>query len=316
MLLVVALVFGACVPRPEPVPDVLEQYFFYLPLVIRCDSPPRFGVQDEHVAHYEEYADISRVVITVEWAEGIEERLPWITPYWPTMASIRGGTPDEYKLWPGVVCSPPAGEYYDEFADFVLEVAETGVMAIEVWNEPNMSTTSYPFIGCWGTSYAAGAAYGDLVRVVYDAVKSEYPDVEIVIGSLAFSYSDFVAGMLASATGHYDAVSFHCYVPHPGGSFATCGGYAEWLATKTSAPLAMSETAVLSYQPCDVDYAGRQVEWWNYLMDSDFVDWFAWYTIGGNGWPEACPTDLTWDGPETPVYLQYLEDGSFWGGGM
>jgi len=278
-------------------------YTLFIPTAIFM-MQPRAGVYDEG-NHRNLYAPLSRVVIPASWSTGVPPHLAkTAADYW-TMAALRGPVPED-KRANGMSCSPPSEQAYQDYANFALEIATTGVAAIEIGNEPNVGVDAYPFIGCWGEDEQAGRMYGDLVRVVYDTVKPAYTDTQIIAGALIMLKNDFVPGMLASAGGHYDAVSFHGYTRHPDYDPSPIVDYAAWLRQYTDRPLVMPETAVISDIGCDETYQARQVEHWHWLAGFDAVDWFAWYTIAGNGWPVDCPSDMY----PNPVYYEYLSAGS------
>jgi len=278
-------------------------YTVMLPIIV--NPPSSFWAVYDEGNHRSLYAPWSRIIIPASWSTGVPPHLAKTAAQWWTMACLRGPVPEDKRLYSNVDCSPPDEQYYQEYADFTLEIAATGVKAIELGNEPNLAYSNIPFVGCWGTDYAAGRRYGDLARVVYDTVKPVYPDVQIVIGAMNDRRNDFVAGMFASAAGHYDAASYHAYVFADEPSEVTAE-FADYLRLHTDKPLILSETAILSTDDCAEAYQLRQVEHWHYLAGLDALDWFAWYEIGGNGWPEVCPTSMY----PNPVYYEYLMSGS------
>ncbi|MFL5906695.1 MAG: GH39 family glycosyl hydrolase [Solirubrobacterales bacterium] len=116
---------------------------------------------------------------------------------------------------------PPAPDHLADWGDFAAAVAERypKAVAIEVWNEPNLTTF-------WGTQSSETppdpARYTELLKVAYDAIKEVRPDLPVVGGALSsnentspggnISYVDFLRGMLRDgAAAHMDGVSIHAY---------------------------------------------------------------------------------------------------------
>ena len=106
---------------------------------------------------------------------------------------------------------------YDRYAAFVGQVARRykgKVTAIQVWNEPNLQDE-------WGKRPPDPAAYTDLLRRAYAAVKAVDPAITVVTASLAptdglhpGTQNDilFLEGMYAAgARGHFDAVGVQIY---------------------------------------------------------------------------------------------------------
>jgi len=94
-----------------------------------------------------------------------------------------------------------------------------------LWNEPDAAG----FMGCWGdptdTDYFGGYTYGQMLRVVYPAMKAADPQAQILVGGLLLDCdpnspppnrtcveSQFLRGILENGAGNYfDGVAFHGY---------------------------------------------------------------------------------------------------------
>jgi hypothetical protein len=101
----------------------------------------------------------------------------------------------------------------------------------ELWNEPEV----YNFLGCWGEpsdplGYYGGYYYGEMLKVVYPAMKAADPDAQVMVGGLLLdcdprltiintdgsrkdcAMTTFFEGILQSGAGNsFDGISFHAY---------------------------------------------------------------------------------------------------------
>ncbi|MFN8375249.1 MAG: SAF domain-containing protein [Anaerolineae bacterium] len=66
-----------------------------------------------------------------------------------------------------------AAGYIEQYAAFLGEVATLNPDAIEVWNEPNLDRT-------WPTGQIGGAAYADMLRQAYQAIKNANSEVMVI----------------------------------------------------------------------------------------------------------------------------------------
>lgn len=82
-----------------------------------------------------------------------------------------------FKIMLGVVGAQNLGgnpqQYYQNFANFLAEVARLGPDAIEVWNEPNIDRQ-------WPAGQISGAAYTEMLRAAYAAIKNANPNVIVI----------------------------------------------------------------------------------------------------------------------------------------
>ena len=117
--------------------------------------------------------------------------------------------------------------YYDDFARYAAAFAaryRDQVRYIVVWNEPNLFFE-------WGSREPDPAAYAELLKVVYPAVKQANPEMQIAAGGLSPGPSvpgirlddlTFLRGMLAAGA-PFDVLAIHAYgaqvapdeEPHP-----------------------------------------------------------------------------------------------------
>jgi len=99
-----------------------------------------------------------------------------------------------------------------------------------MYNEPDNSDTNLDLGGCWGNPYPrtrpgfGGAAYGRMLKQVYPAVKAVNPNVQLVLGALAYDYftheggyfdplffEDIIRSGGANAWAYFDMINFHYY---------------------------------------------------------------------------------------------------------
>ncbi len=125
-------------------------------------------------------------------------------------------SPPDWAEVPGTpsLGGPPADPaQYAQFASMVATRYAGKVAAYEVWNEPNY----YKF---WQPTPDA-AAYTQLLKVAYTAIKAADPNAVVVAGGIAAAPDTgtqavdsvrFVTEMYeAGAAGYFDALSFHPY---------------------------------------------------------------------------------------------------------
>jgi hypothetical protein len=103
----------------------------------------------------------------------------------PSMAAtpIAEARANGFRILLGVVGFPndlAAGGagYVAQFASFLAGVAALGPDAIEVWNEPNLDRE-------WTRGQISGAAYADMLRQAYQAIKGANSSVIVISGAPA-----------------------------------------------------------------------------------------------------------------------------------
>ena len=150
------------------------------------------------------------------------------------VVGIIGGTPG-WAAYPGVTCNGKVrAEKFAALAKFAADVVKRysappyNVLYWELWNEPDV----VGLLGCWGdgsdSQYYGGSYYGQMLKVVYPAMKAANPSVNVLVGGLLLdcdpvnppsvctpakiSSSRFFEGILKSGAGNsFDGVSFHAY---------------------------------------------------------------------------------------------------------
>jgi hypothetical protein len=142
----------------------------------------------------------------------------------------------------GVYCGPVLREKFGAFASFMhdlvarLSVPPYNVKYWELGNEPDVDPSLVPpdsVYGCWGDKddlYYGGRYYGEMLSVVYPAIKSADPEAQVLIGGLLLDCdpetppagrdctpSLFFNGILQNGGGEYfDIVSYHGYAYYNG----------------------------------------------------------------------------------------------------
>jgi hypothetical protein len=122
------------------------------------------------------------------------------------------GTP-QWETGSADVHTPPAND--GEFAAFVATIARhfgNRVAAYEIWNEEDASR--------WWGGGANPAAYANMLKAVYPAVKAAEPNAVVVLGGLTGNDYEYLEGVYqAGGKGSFDAVGVHtdtaCNVQSP-----------------------------------------------------------------------------------------------------
>lgn len=115
--------------------------------------------------------------------------------------------------WPPLENAPPAD--LNDFGDFCSAMAERyrgRIAAYQVWNEPNLSRE-------WGDEPPDPAAYTELLKVCYEAIKAADPEAIVVSAGLAptgtglplaIPDAEFLQGMYdAGAADYFDALGLN-----------------------------------------------------------------------------------------------------------
>lgn len=160
----------------------------------------------------------------------IESHVRWLRQAGiePTLVVQR--TPSWAQSIPGRLCSPPKPEYLDDFARFMMAMAQhfsRGDLAVhywEIWNEPDVAPDDVDDtqgMGCWrnpSAPYQGGDYYGAALKQVYPAIKAANPNARVMAGALLYNWPDdsgsraFLEGMLASGAGSaFDVLTYHAY---------------------------------------------------------------------------------------------------------
>lgn len=157
------------------------------------------------------------------------------------IAIIRN-TPDWAQKVPPYTCGPVSKAAFPDFAEFVGDVVKRysappyNIKYWELGNEPDVDPVLVPsnsVFGCWGDTrqtYYGGEYYGEMLKVVYPAIKSADPGAKVLIGGLlqdcdpTFSKGcksgKFFEGIIRTGINergdNFDYVSFHGYAPYAG----------------------------------------------------------------------------------------------------
>jgi hypothetical protein len=158
------------------------------------------------------------------------------TPQWAAQA----GQP--------ALSGPPASNAV--FADFAKRVATRyagKVSAYEVWNEENATVF-------WSTG-ADPAAYTQMLKAVYPAIKAADPNATVLVGGLSplphaqgmMSPVDYLKGMYAAgAKGYFDALAYHPYATTTfSQSYYTSGGALNVLTKLRQVMVAKGDTKLI-----------------------------------------------------------------------
>ncbi len=125
---------------------------------------------------------------------------------------------------------PPTPSHYQDFADAMVylhqqllqsgdndDINASSILAWEVWNEPNI-VDFWPTHGVRNGAFAlielsAASEYAQLLAQTYDTMKSNYPGVPILGGSLASGDTAYLNAMYDHWNGDtkFDALSLHPY---------------------------------------------------------------------------------------------------------
>lgn len=225
----------------------------------------------------------------------------------PPVIILIGPVPVEAREYSWVECGHIKPEYYDDFAEYAVDVAlrHRKVKYFEVWNEPDAPYTSVsdgPF-GCWGDpddEWYGGREYGALLGRVYDALHKARPDIKVVFGGLmldrpASKRGLFLEGAILGGA-KFDVMAFHRYNVY--GRETDMAGYDERLAFVRSVlghynlykSVWVNETALLCDDitaVCDQEYEAEKAvfvtELYAWAAEND-VERVFWYQLNAHGW--------------------------------
>lgn len=152
-----------------------------------------------------------------------------------TVLGVVRFAPEWAQKYPGSACGPIDPGQLDRYAAFLTALVRRykappyHVRHWELGNEPDMTVTyQRRGYGCWGEEGQAtfgGAAYGEMLKVAYPAIKAADPQAQVLIGGLLLdcdpahppagktcASSRFLEGILDAGAGHaFDVVSYHGY---------------------------------------------------------------------------------------------------------
>ncbi len=135
------------------------------------------------------------------WANGNNE------PPFPPKPAFYGAYANAFK------------KLYEEIIseDDQFDIHPSTIMALEVWNEPNVIEFWPTYPKREGTyvliNLDAAAEYADLLAQTYDTIKAQYPGVTILGGSLASADTEYLEALYSRWGGisKFDALALHPY---------------------------------------------------------------------------------------------------------
>lgn len=176
----------------------------------------------------------------------VEQELRTLAEHNLTTLLVVRSAPTWAQQVTGSSCARIKPEAYDAFAAFMRDLVlrysapPYNVRYWEVWNEPDVDprlVDPSSGFGCWGNRdepFYGGAAYGEMLKRVYPAIKQAHPDAQVVFGGLLLdcdpaspppgrpasdcASAGFLEGALQAGAGQaFDVLAYH--------------GYAFWSAT-------------------------------------------------------------------------------------
>jgi len=135
-------------------------------------------------------------------------------------------------------CGPIRSQYLPTFANFLTAAVQRysappyNVLHWALYNEPdNSDAVDYVWLGgCWGDASnpkkapgASGTAYAEMLSFAYPAIKAGNPDVQVVLGGLAYDWfvgideggvfdPEFLDDLLLAGGGQYfDIMNYHYF---------------------------------------------------------------------------------------------------------
>lgn len=216
--------------------------------------------------------EIEAVEGTRDWSmmASLEAEMRLLRDKYMKMILIVRGVPGWAQTENGHACGPIAQDKFSAFADFMYELVVRysqppfNVHYWEIGNEPDFPYTErdIPF-GCWGDStdpYYGGEYYGEMLKVIYPAIKAADPQAEVLVGGLLLdcdpnnppqgkdcTSSKFLEGILRVGGGSaFDGVSFHSYDYYNGVLGSYCNQNWGGASTTTGPILDLKAAYILS----------------------------------------------------------------------
>lgn len=281
----------------------------YLPIIF--SDGPRFGCQvDCDIAGSEQWIISGRMYQTpARWVRLDSWMERNIAAFGDNPIILGSKTcPEEYRLWPDFLGSPPKSQYYSEFGEWAAGLsAKHQVWGFEIWNEPDVPRQfSVPeYFGSWVDEddfYLAGRAYGLFCAAVYEQIHAT--GAQVIAGALlgAQSSLEFAQGMVDGGL-RCDYVSFHKYL-HMDDDFDAGYNFSAELQNIVKKPLIWSETNIMG--DGSPEHRKRQAEYLIYLRNS-----YTWvgiaallvYSLHNWQWEYA---SLIADNQPTPAYEVFV----------
>lgn len=245
----------------------------------------------------------------------------------------------------GSQCAPLSNSGMSRFASFLsaavarYSVPPYNVLYWELGNEPDgpQSSSDSPW-GCWGnpndTQYFGGQAYGNMLKVVYPAVKAANPAVRVLnggllLGNLQATSANFISGIFAAGAGtSFDILAFHSYSYYFGPSSTPDGtggaidqkiiylrnvlaanGAAQKPLFNTEGALLCGTTSFDCKQP-QADALGRMYA----RTSKDGLLGFSWYMYDSDVFKQTALVDPNNVASKRPAYYAYKQSATMIGG--
>jgi hypothetical protein len=180
---------------------------------------------------------------------------------------------------PTSACGPVNPAKYVAMGKFIEDairryaVAPFNIEYFEFWNEPDApqpgGAPPNDGFGCWGLDSDPlfnGREYGSALKVAYEASKRANPTVKVLNGGLLMENasgvrSKFFEGMLQTAGGSFDGVSFHAYDninDNPGAGDVSVGRYS-WrdFSNQSNGPALVAKTRFLKQRLAAAGITGK-----------------------------------------------------------
>lgn len=174
------------------------------------------------------------------------------------------GTPTWAQKYSGKTCGPIKQEELNAFAKFMVDAVNKYKQYVkywEIWNEPDIPYNQSgldpnSFMGCWGDDaypYGGGEYYADMLKAIWQPIKSADPQAKILVGGLQMDCgpdgttctpgvsAKFFEGILKNLGGPYfDGVAFHAFDYYGGkyGEFSNTNWGSSW---KTTGPVTIAK---------------------------------------------------------------------------
>jgi hypothetical protein len=189
----------------------------------------------------------------------------------------------------------PSSEYHIDFGNFVLAVINRyHPYAIEVWNEPD----AHPGMAEYYGDIPDVAVYLKLLEQVY--IKSNSSSL-ILAGALANPISDYGKAVMASS--YCDGISFHSYSYYPNPDYSLLGQQVSYIRTRTSKPVWVTETSLLSNSADTLELERAQAEYYKFILrNNGGATAILWYALNGSCWKN---NDLVRNNKKTLAYGIY-----------
>ncbi|MCG8353356.1 MAG: hypothetical protein MI924_36790 [Chloroflexales bacterium] len=278
----------------------------------RWDSPQTQAMEQEMITASQHNINLILVVLA--------------SPHWAT---------EPYQA----TCAPINPDKYRAFADFMAAAVQRyskppyNVKYWEIGNEPDAYIfPSDPGYGCWGLvkdPFYGGHQYGEMLKVVYPAIKAADPQAQVLNGGLLLDQpydpvkntglsARFIEGIFrADAADSFDILSYHSYSYYNGTADGTLGdvdwkiGYLRdvMAAYNVQKPLFNTEGALLcptvsdACRQAQADFVGRA---YTRALTEDIMG-FIWYVYDNDSFRNTALIEPGNPSSKRPAYQAYQQ---------